>query len=68
MIDICEFAFVYYTGNSLNTITSVLLIASIGLAVDYSAHIAHSYVHAEVEDNSLSNSEKRKKKMGKGLY
>lgn len=68
MIDICEFAFVHFTGFTLNTITSVLLIASIGLAVDYSAHIAHGYMHAEDNDPTKSNHEIRKSKVDKGLY
>lgn len=34
----------WYAGLTLNLVTSICMVVSIGLAVDYSAHIAHSFL------------------------
>lgn len=39
-------------GVALNSISVVNLVLSIGFAVDYSAHIAHSFLHHQGEDKS----------------
>lgn len=43
LIDLNLLAMIWYWDLELNFITMVNLILAIGLAVDYSAHIAHAY-------------------------
>ncbi|XP_040571494.1 patched domain-containing protein 3 [Lepeophtheirus salmonis] len=38
--------YMYFWGVSIDTASAVLLTVSLGLAVDYSAHIAHGYIHS----------------------
>eukprot|EP01025_Chloroclados_australasicus_P031754 TRINITY_DN3212_c0_g2_i12.p1 TRINITY_DN3212_c0_g2~~TRINITY_DN3212_c0_g2_i12.p1 ORF type:complete len:838 (-),score=67.46 TRINITY_DN3212_c0_g2_i12:303-2816(-) len=44
MTDICLIGFMWYVGLTFNTVTAISLVLAVGLAVDYSAHIAHSYL------------------------
>ena len=34
----------YYWGLTIDTVTTILLIIAIGLAVDYAAHIGHTWM------------------------
>lgn len=43
LVDLNLLALIWYWGLELNFVTVVNLILAIGLAVDYSAHIAHAY-------------------------
>lgn len=58
---------IYFWGLELNSISIVQSVLAIGLAVDYSAHIAHSYLLTHVPNTITSKSEKRKYKATNGL-
>lgn len=34
----------HYTGLTFNTVTSINLVLAVGISVDYSAHVAHSFL------------------------
>lgn len=65
LIDLNLLALIWYWNLELNFITMINLILAIGLAVDYSAHIAHAYNHSDAETTlePTSNFEKRKSKV-----
>ncbi|GMI52030.1 hypothetical protein ScalyP_jg4404 [Parmales sp. scaly parma] len=53
MIELIVFGSIHFFGYQFNMLTSVNLIVSVGLSVDFSAHIAHAYLHSgkvEVEE------------------
>jgi Niemann-Pick C1 protein len=63
LVDINLFALMYYWGLDLNSITVNNLIIAVGLAVDYSAHIAHSFLVFDPKGSGkMSKSEIRKEK------
>jgi len=41
-VNVC--GFMHFWGLTIDTLTSILLILSIGLAIDYSAHIGHKFM------------------------
>jgi len=47
MVDVCLLGSLYWTGNYLNVITAMNLLISIGLCVDYSAHVCHAFLNAQ---------------------
>jgi len=47
MVDVCLLGSIYWFGDYLNTVTAINLLVSIGLSVDYSAHICHSFMTAQ---------------------
>ena len=67
LADICILAWVPLTGLNLNAITSTCMVMSVGIAVDFSAHITHAFVET---DGSLSGKERAAMavtKMGRSL-
>lgn len=44
LVDIYLYALLYYWGLTFNTIVVINIVVAIGLSVDYSAHIAHTYL------------------------
>lgn len=44
LVDLFLGALVYYWGLSFNSVVVVQTVIAIGLSVDYSAHIAHTYL------------------------
>lgn len=44
-VDICLFGFLHWIGLHMNTVTCINLLLALGLTVDYSAHLAHAYMH-----------------------
>lgn len=65
LVDLFLFALLAAWGVALNSITIINVVIAIGLAVDYSAHIGHTYTHISPpekhEDGTeLTDSEKRK--------
>ena len=46
-VDLCLFGYLYWIGLHMNTITCINLLLALGLTVDYSAHIAHAYMHCD---------------------
>ena len=61
LVDLNLFACMWYWGLTLNSVTVVNLVIAVGLAVDYSAHIAHSYL-LHFPDDQLARSEQRREK------
>jgi len=47
MIDICLLGSIWWIGETINPITAVTLIMSLGLTVDYCSHTAHSFLVAQ---------------------
>ena len=65
LVDLFLFGLLTFWDVTLNSVTIVNIVIAIGLAVDYSAHIGHSYLTVEppeVNDQGipLTNHEKRK--------
>lgn len=62
LVDLFLFALMVFWDVSYNTVTGVNIVVAIGLAVDYSAHIGHAYLEAQVPDEiaqTMSNFEMR---------
>ena len=62
LVDIYLYALLYYWGLTFNTIVVVNIVIAVGLSVDYSAHIAHSFLLAKPPNNAYfrgNNSRKR---------
>jgi predicted RND superfamily exporter protein len=68
LVDLYLLALLYYWGLTLNTIVVLQIVIALGLAVDYSAHIAHCYL-VVVPPPGLchTKAEKRKYKVEKAL-
>ena len=47
LVDVEVLGCYYFSGMSFEFLTSIILVLAIGFSVDYSAHIAHAYVHYE---------------------
>ena len=48
---ICEtVGIMYFIGFRIDSVTVIFLVISLGLAVDYSVHVAHGFLAARVED------------------
>ncbi len=63
LVDLNLLALVWYWDLELNFVTVVNLILAIGLAVDYSAHIAHAYNFTSADPSATTNRERRKSKV-----
>merc|ERR1711916_272526 len=46
MVDINVLGFMYYTGVDFNSVSAVILVIAVGLAIDSSVHIAHAFQSA----------------------
>jgi predicted RND superfamily exporter protein len=66
LVDFFLIALIYFWNLTFNTIIIVNIVIAIGLAVDYSAHIAHTYLIIKAPE-MMSNSEKRVYKARKAL-
>lgn len=55
LVDVYLVALIYYWGLTLNTYTGANMIFALGMAVDYSTHIAHAYLMAEPPETCVSN-------------
>jgi len=44
LVDICILGYMAHWGLDFNSVTAINLVLAVGLAVDYSAHIAHSFL------------------------
>lgn len=58
LVDLFLIALIHYWDLTFNNVVVVNLVIAIGLAVDYSAHIAHTFLTIKAPKD-LSNSEKR---------
>lgn len=63
LVDLNLLALIWYWNLELNFVTVVNLILAIGLAVDYSAHIAHAYNISVADPSCETNRERRKSKV-----
>ena len=63
LVDLNLLALIWYWNLELNFVTVVNLILAIGLAVDYSAHIAHAYNFSVADPECKTNRERRKSKV-----
>ena len=61
LVDVFLLALVHYWDLTMNSIVTVFLVIGLGLSVDYSAHIAHTYLTVEAP-LGMSTSEQRKYK------
>ena len=69
LVDIYLLAILYYTGLTFNIFAVMMIVVGLGLAVDYSVHIAHVYLTAEpdTKDKQITTEEKRKFKVEMAL-
>lgn len=54
LIDVILIGALYWIGEYCNMITAVILTLAIGLAVDFSAHVAHAYFHEPTVEDALA--------------
>lgn len=45
MIDVCLLGFIHWFGMHMNVVVAINLLLALGLTVDYSAHLAHAFMH-----------------------
>ena len=45
--------FMYFRGTYIDSVTVIFLVISLGLAVDYSVHVAHGYLATREADSAL---------------
>ena len=62
LVDVFLLALVHYWGLTMNSIVTVFLVIGLGLSVDYSAHIAHTYLTVEPTDACDTAMKKREYK------
>lgn len=66
LVDLFLLSLLHFWDLTFNSVSVVNITIAIGLAVDYSAHIAHGYMHADVP-SELTDAEKRTLKARKAL-
>ena len=59
LVDVFILGLVHFWDLTMNSIVTVFLVIGLGLSVDYSAHIAHTYLTVEVPKDIEKTSEKR---------
>ena len=52
LVDVYLYALIFYWGLTFNNIVVINIVVAVGLSVDYSAHIAHSYLTSKPPKNS----------------
>lgn len=67
LVDLYLLAVIFYWGLTFNSIVVVNICIAIGLSVDYSAHIAHTYMNVDAPKHLTKLSDIRKYKAGKAL-
>jgi|Transcript_11735 predicted RND superfamily exporter protein len=67
LVDYFLLALIHYWDLTFNNVVVINIVIAIGLAVDYSAHISHTYLIIEPPAEMTTNSEKRKYKAHKAL-
>lgn len=67
LVDIFLIAAIHYWDLTFNTVVVVNVVIAIGLAVDYSAHISHTYLLIAPPKSCTTNSERRIYKARKAL-
>ena len=59
LVDIFLAALIFYWGLTFNPLVVIYIVMAIGLSVDYSAHISHSYLTTEVPDDKAYNTKEK---------
>lgn len=67
LVDLFLCGLMHYWGLTFNSIVVVNVVIAVGLSVDYSAHIAHTYLIVAAPKTCTTNAEKRKYKASKAL-
>ena len=55
LVDFYLVALIHFWGLTMNSFTGVNLIFSLGLAVDYSSHIAHNFLLTQPPEHCITN-------------
>lgn len=67
MVDLFLVALIYYWNLTFNSLVVINIVIAIGLSVDYSAHIAHSYLTIRPPASCVTKAQKRHYKARKAL-
>ena len=67
LVDLYLIGLIYFWGLYFNNFVLINIVIAIGLSVDYSAHIAHTYLLVKPPDHLKTNSDKRMYKTKKAL-
>ena len=67
LVDFYLVAMVYFWDMTLNMFTGISMVIALGIAVDYSTHIAHTYLMAQPPASCKTNREKRYYKAKKAV-
>mmetsp|Transcript_37688 Transcript_37688/g.49578 ORF Transcript_37688/g.49578 Transcript_37688/m.49578 type:complete len:86 (+) Transcript_37688:211-468(+) len=67
LVDFYLVALIYFWGMTLNMFTGVAMVLAFGIAVDYSTHIAHTYLLAQAPAWCDTNWERRHYKARKTI-
>ena len=67
LVDLLLIGLIYFWDMTLNMFTGINLILALGLAVDYSTHIAHKFLLTKPPDNLETASEQRKYKASNAI-
>ena len=59
IVDVFLFGSIYYWGLTLNPVVLVHIIVSVGISVDYSAHIAYAFLVEEVPQDAKYDTESK---------
>ena len=67
LVDIYLVALIHFWGLTLNSMSGTNMVFALGMAVDYSAHIAHAFLITVPPATCVTKSEKRNYKASKAL-
>lgn len=67
LVDFYLIGLIYFWGLTMNTFTGINMIFALGLAVDYSTHIAHNFLLVKPPANCVSDRDKRAYKARKAV-
>ena len=66
LVDLYMAGFAYYLGLTMNNVVAIQLSFALGIAVDFSTHIAHTYLHIKAPSGT-TDSQKREYKAKKAI-
>ena len=65
LVDVFLYALIYYWGLTFNNILVIQIVVALGLSIDYSAHIAHTYLVSKPPNNRHFRGNNSKKRLYK---
>lgn len=65
LVDVYLYALLYFWNLTFNTIVVINIVVAIGLSVDYSAHIAHTYLVTKAPNNAYFRGHPNRKRLFK---